>query len=160
MTKDDFSTELRELYDGELLGEAFFECLLCQFEDLEQSRKLTIALQLETETKAKLRPFIVAAGMALNDDGEARNTGKELAAGFSGKSWGEVMSGLLDILGPAVQRYQEIFDSSPAEFKELANSMLIHEKALLNFVELELEGKPNSTNAMSDQLVYGLGKAT
>lgn len=107
MTKNDFSTELRELYDG-----------------------------------------------------EARNTGKELAAGFSGKSWGEVMSGLLDILGPAVQRYQEIFDSSPAEFKELANSMLIHEKALLNFVELELEGKPNSTNAMSDQLVYGLGKAT
>ena len=54
MTKDDFSTELRELYDGELLGEAFFECLLCQFEDLEQSRKLTIALQLEKKkSKAK-----------------------------------------------------------------------------------------------------------
>jgi len=47
-------------------------------------------------------------------------------------------------------------DNSPYEFRELANSMLIHEKALLSFVEAELEGKPNSTDAMSDQLVNRL----
>ena len=66
------------------------------------------------------------------------------------------MAGLLEILEPAVQRYQEILDHSPYEFRELADSMLIHEKALLSFVESELEGKPNSTDAMSDQLVNRL----
>ena len=156
MTNNDFSNALRELYDGELLGEAFFECMLGQFHNSEQSRKLTIALQLETETKARLRPFVVAAGLELNDDGEARNTGRKLASGFARKSWREVMAGLLEILEPAVQRYQEILDNSPYEFRELANSMLIHEKALLSFVEAELEGKPNSTDAMSDQLVNRL----
>ncbi len=156
MTSNDFSNALRELYDGELLGEAFFECMLGQFHNSEQSRKLTIALQLETETKARLRPFVVAAGLELNDDGEARNTGRKLASGFAEKSWREVMAGLLEILEPAVQRYQEILDNSPYEFRELADSMLIHEKALLSFVEAELEGKPNSTDAMSDQLVNRL----
>ncbi len=156
MTSNDFSNALRELYDGELLGEAFFECMLGQFHNSEQSRKLTIALQLETETKARLRPFVVAAGLELNDNGEARNTGRKLASGFAGKSWREVMEGLLEILEPAVQRYQEILDHSPYEFRELADSMLIHEKALLSFVEAELEGKPNSTDAMSDQLVNRL----
>ena len=156
MTSNDFSNALRELYDGELLGEAFFECMLGQFHNSEQSRKLTIALQLETETKARLRPFVVAAGLELNDDGEARNTGRKLAGGFAGKSWREVMAGLLEILEPAVKQYQEILNDSPYEFRELANSMLIHEKALLSFVETELEGKANSTDAMSNQLVNGL----
>ena len=39
MTSNDFSNALRELYDGELLGEAFFECMLGQFHNSEQSRK-------------------------------------------------------------------------------------------------------------------------
>jgi len=47
-------------------------------------------------------------------------------------------------------------NDSPYEFRELANSMLIHEKALLSFVETELEGKANSTDAMSNQLVNRL----
>jgi hypothetical protein len=44
MPSSSFNEDLRELYDGELLGEAFFESLIQIFPDVTQKHKLTIAL--------------------------------------------------------------------------------------------------------------------
>ena len=155
MSENTFSAELRELYDGELLGEAFFESLLQFYEDRTQKRKLYIALQLESETKTRLRPFLLDAGLELNDNGEARKTGYDLAQSFKGKSWEDAMNMLLQILQPAVERYRQILAKSPSRHRELAASMLEHEEALFTFVELEIAGKgTESTRAMSSQLTF------
>ena len=155
LSENTFTTELRELYDGELLGEAFFESLLQLYEEPTQKHKLCIALQLESETKTRLRPFLLDAGLDLNDNGEARKTGYELAQSFEGKSWEDAMNMLLQILQPAVERYRQILEESPSRHRKLAASMLEHEEALFTFVELEIAGKGNeSTRAMSSLLTF------
>ena len=153
MPSTSFEKELRELYDGELLGEAFFEILIQTYPD--QKQKLITALQLETETKARLRPFLVKAGIPLNDIGEARNSGYELATAFQGLTWESAMQQLVEVLKPAVDRYQEILTSAPAEYRDLADSMLIHEESLLKFAMLELEpAGEDSLLAINEQLVF------
>jgi hypothetical protein len=150
-----FLDELRELYDGELLGEAFFERLLQNFDNTEWQYKLTTALQLETETKARLRPYLFHAGIQLNENGQARSAGLELAMSFDGLSWVATMKKLVDILEPAVNRYKHILASAPPNYRELASDMLVHEESLLAFVELELKGKGDSSvTAITAQLEH------
>ena len=125
MPSSSFRKELRELYDGELLGEAFFESLIQIFPDDTQQHKLISALQLETETKARLRPYLVKARIPLNDIGDARKSGYELATAFQGMTWESAMQKLVEVLNPAVDRYREIATNAPAEYRDLAASMLL-----------------------------------
>lgn len=53
---------LVELYQGEVLGEALFHAMLHAAQTEDMRWKLMIMSQPETETKARLRPALVAAG--------------------------------------------------------------------------------------------------
>ncbi len=157
MSATAFQEELRELYEGELLGEAFFEKLLTLFDTEAQKYKLAVALQLETETKARLRPYLISAGLMLDDNSEARRTGYQLAGSFQGVDWETAMRKLIQILEPAVARYRDISLAAPKEYQELSNSMLIHEESLLEFAQLELENVGyRSIKAIDSQLQYSI----
>jgi hypothetical protein len=51
------------------------------------------------------------------------------------------------LVKPAVERYKEIAESAPQEFKALAESMAVHEGALYDFLQAELAG--NSDEALA-----------
>ena len=160
MTMDEFKQGLFEMYQGEVIGEVAFNRLLSQFQDPDHRFKVAVMLQLETETKARLRPAMVELGLDLTEAESARTQGEGLAEILEGKNWNEAMLILRDALVPYVERYREITAEAPASYRELAQSMVTHEESLHRFAELEIAGDvEKSLDGIVAQLVFPLPKA-
>ena len=54
---------LNELYQGEVIGEVIFDRMLSFYKEPEIYYKIAVMLQLETETKARLRPTLMQLNM-------------------------------------------------------------------------------------------------
>ena len=72
MSLVEFKKGLSEEYQGEVIGEVFFGGLLERFDSPEHRYKLATLLQLETETKARLRPAALELGVELAEFDESR----------------------------------------------------------------------------------------
>jgi hypothetical protein len=157
MTSDTFKQGMVELYQGEVLGEVLFDHMLSYFEEPDKKYKISVMLQLETETKARLRPAMMLLGLDLSGQSKSRKNGLELANALEGLSWQAAMALISDVVKPVVERYKEIADVAPPEHRRLAESMVIHEKSILDFADLELadEGK-KSIDAIVAQVVNKL----
>ena len=148
-----------ELFQGEVLGEAVFDKLLSYFNDPIEQYKLCTLLQLETETKARLRGPMLSLGLDMREDYEWRERALNLAATYEGKSWNFLITSLNEILQEFVARYKELANEAPAGYEEVYRSMVIHEESLLTFTELELSGDTeHSLDDVIAQLQYPLPK--
>ena len=157
MTSEAFSRELLELYQGEVIGEVLFDGLLAYFDDPTQRYKIAVMLQLETETKARLRPALMELNLDLAEDHQSRTLGREMALSFKGKEWEDVMVALRDVIRPYVERYKDIATGAPSEYRAIADSMVTHEQSLYDFTELELAGDTeHSEDAIVAQLRFPL----
>ena len=152
---------LVELFEGEVLGEVFFDKMLSQYDQPHQQYKLASLLQLETETKARLRAVMFSLGLDLRESQEPRQKALELAASFEGLSWEQFLGSLNEILQPFVARYRELADAAPTNHEDIYRSMVDHEESLLSFTALELAGDTeHSLDAVISQLNYPLPKPT
>jgi len=157
MKQEPFEASLQELYQGEIIGEVILDKMLSFFAEPDMKYKIAVLLQLETETKARLRPTLMRIGLNIAEAKSSRQLGLDLAASMEGKSWNEAMADLREIVKPAVQRYKEIAADPPAEFQSLAQSMVLHEQSLYDFTEMELSGNSeNSLAAIVEQLEHKL----
>jgi hypothetical protein len=77
-TSDTFKQGMVELYQGEVLGEVLFDHMLSYFEEPDKQYKISVMLQLETETKARLRPAMMLLGLDLSGQSESRKNGLEM----------------------------------------------------------------------------------
>ena len=84
MTNDVFKQGLVELYQGEVLGEVLFDQMLPYFIEPDKQYKIAVMLQLETETKARLRPAMMQLGLDLGEQSESRKIGLDMATGMKG----------------------------------------------------------------------------
>jgi len=139
-TNNEFAGQLKEMYQGEIIGEVLFNLMLKQFPEPEQRLKSAVMLQLETETKARLRPAMIALGVDIYEDEPSRQGGVDFAAALHGKDWQEAMAVLRDGITPYVNRYREVADAAPDAYKDLARSMVEHEESLYEFVKAEAAG--------------------
>ena len=157
MTDDGFKQDLSDLYQGEVIGEIAINGMLGSFDDPVQRYKLATILQLETETKARLRPVLMELGIDLAETTEARQAGLEMAAAMQGLNWQATMDGLRDVIKPYVDRYREIAAGAPEQYKVVAQSMLVHEQSLYDFIVQELAGNGDEAIiAVVDQLQHKL----
>jgi len=140
MSKEEFTQGLNELYQGEVLGEVIFNRMLDLFQEPEHRYKLAVMFQLETETKARLRPTLVQAGVEIIELDESREAGRAVATSLEGKDWAGAMSALRDLVKPYIERYEEIARDAPPEYRAVAESMAVHERSLYDFLELEVVG--------------------
>jgi hypothetical protein len=141
-----FAGALQFFYYGELGGEAAFSQRLAHETEPDRIRKLANLLQLETETKAALRPAMVAAGVSVREPPEIGQRSRERAAA-SQMSWHELMAylraSLLDTYLPLFERYvAEAVAGGDAEAIRVCRHMLDHERGLLDFIDRELRGLP------------------
>ena len=144
------------MYQGEVLGEAMLDAYVAAEQDPVHRYKWGTVLQLETETKARLRPFMTKLGLGL-----AQNDTREQVAGvmknFAKKSWHQHMEELVKITTFYVEKFREIEAASPESDRAVTHSMVIHEAAIKKFAELELAGdSANSLNDMIAQLHFPL----
>ena len=79
MSLQEYRSALEEQYQGEVAGETSICQLLKQFTSPRQQYLLGSMLQLETETKARLRPAAAKLGISLIESDSARASGEALA---------------------------------------------------------------------------------
>lgn len=158
MNTDEQRAGLQELYQGEVIGEAVFDAMLHHLDGDRQRYVVATMLQLETETKARLRQHAAVRGLDLAEDPEQRKAGEGLAAQLASVTWQEKMEVLHDILaGTYVPRYREIAAAAAPEDAEVTAYMVEHETSLLAVTERELAGDTATSVArILPQLRYPL----
>ena len=144
------------IYQGEVLGEAVFNLYLGLEENAERRYKLATLLQLESETKVRLRPFMTQLGLSIAQE-DVRDRVAEFAQSYASKSWRQHMEELAGITNFFLEKFREIENDAPASECEVAHSMVVHESALNKFAQLELAGDANnSLNDVIAQLQFPL----
>jgi len=135
---------LAELYRSEVLGEAVFLALWKRAKTEEQKYKFATLLQLETETKARLRPLLAKHGLNLDEE-DVSAAAVSAAADFERGGWPSFVEGTLNIVHYFVGRFEQIETLGPSEDKEALHSMVIHERAIQYFLEAERDGSPKGS---------------
>ncbi len=157
MTTDEFRDCLVDYYQTEVLGEAFFEALLESFPDSDHAYKIGSLLQLETETKARLRPAILQLGGSVEELEQSREAGRELAKSIPGGDWKEFVSALNSAGEPLLKRQREVAETAPPPYRELAEVMRAHGESIQNFTEAEMAGEQlQAIDEVVDQLRFPL----
>jgi hypothetical protein len=144
------------IYQGEVLGEALLNCYYGLETDPIRKYKWGTVLQLESETKVRLRPFMTQLGLSIAQDDQSKSIA-ELAKDFPSKSWRQHMEELVRVTDFYLGKFREIEAASPDGESDVTHSMVVHEAAIKRFGELELAGDDN--NSLADviaQLKYPL----
>jgi hypothetical protein len=117
---------------------------------------LATLLQLESETKVRLRPFMTQLGLSITQE-DVRDRVEAFAQSYASKSWRQHMEELAGITNFFLEKFREIENDAPASEREVAHSMVVHESALNKFAQLELAGDSNnSLNDVIAQLQFPL----
>ncbi len=127
-------------YQGEVLGEAFFAACVARESDPGRRRKWAALLQLETETKARLRPFLVRLGLSVAQDDVSAQVA-ELTRDFAAKPWRKHMEEIAEITEFYLNQFRAIEAAAPDDERCMARSMIAHERAINQFAQLELAGE-------------------
>jgi hypothetical protein len=129
--------------------------VLRKFDEPEHRYKISNLLQLETETKARLRPAILKLGGSVEEFESSRGTGRRFAEPLHEGNWEEFVSALNQVGEPLTNRQREVAEIAPVPFRELADSMRVHGESIEKFTELELAGDTaNSINDVIGQLKF------
>lgn len=122
MNRTEYLKAVNEImYQGEVLGEALFSCYTGLEQDAERRFKWGTLLQLETETKARLRPFLTQLGLSIEQD-DARERIADFAKSFASKSWHAHMEELVGLMDLYLGKYREIESAAPEKELEVPHS--------------------------------------
>jgi len=146
------------LYQGEVAAEATLNLYVANEPDPMRRYKWATLLQLETETKARLRPFLTRLGLSIVQD-DFREQAAKVAQSYGAKSWTRHMEETAKLTDFYLAKFREVDEAAPAGDREVTHSMVLHEAAINRFAKLELEGdSANSLNDVIAQLKYPLAK--
>ncbi|HLX37267.1 MAG TPA: nuclear transport factor 2 family protein [Candidatus Binataceae bacterium] len=157
MTREEYLAAVNQfMYQGEVLGEAIFNCAVSLEADPIRKYKWGTVLQLESETKTRLRPFMTQLGLSIAQNDQA-GTVAAFAETYASKSWRQHMEEAVAVTSFYLDKFREIEAAAPDSERAVAHSMVVHEAALKRFAELELAGdEKNSLNDVIAQLKYPL----
>jgi hypothetical protein len=146
----------RELYESEIFGEAVFLALVEVAKTPRDRYHLGTLLQLESETKARMRPLLFGHGVSLDESMEL--AGVEVAlAGYLAVTWQEFMAANIGVVQSFLTRFKEIVAVGTEEDQEVLQSMVHHETAILTWATMEAEGSvQGSLDDVIAQLQYPL----
>jgi len=160
MTIDEFRDCLLDYYQTEVRGEAFFAATLSKFDAPDHAYKLGSLLQLETETKARLRPTILELGGSVEELESSRLAGRSRAASISAGDWEGFVRVLNKVGEPLTNRQREVSEIAPQPYRELALSMKIHGESIQDFTDRELAGdSAHSIDSVVLQLKFPLRRS-
>jgi hypothetical protein len=155
--RTEYLNSIREhFYQGEIIGEAFSSRAISLETDPLRRYQWGCLLQLETETKAKLRPFLARLGLSI-EQADVSGQVDEIFATWSSKSWREQMEELAGVTDFYLGKFREIEAAAPADEVAVASAMVKHETAINTFARMELAGDTrNSLNDLIAELQYPL----
>ncbi len=139
MTTVDYPACLRDLIESEIFGEAVSLALLQVAKTDRDRYHFATLLQLETETKARLRPLLYGHGVSLSEEMPLEHI-DGIVQGYLDGTWEDFAAANVDVVKGFLARFEEIVAAGPAEDREILESMVRHEKAILRWFEMESQG--------------------
>jgi len=156
MSKMNYPECIRELYDSEIYGEAIFLALIEVSNSEREKYHFGTLLQLETETKARLRPLLSKHQISLQEH-DVSSQIKDVVGFYQSVDWQEFLAGMRSGIVDFLARFQEIFDAGPASDRDMLKSMIVHETSILTWLDMELSGESKgSLDEIIKQLQYPL----
>ena len=147
---------VRELYESEIFGEAFSLALIKVATNERDQYQFGTLLQLETETKARLRPLLSKYNVSLAEDMELNGIAAAVAA-YKATSFPEFAAAMKPGVQGFLDQFREIERVGPVEDQKILHSMIRHESSILRWLEMESEGDSDgSLDAMIAELQYPL----
>jgi hypothetical protein len=138
-------TILGEVYKGEVIGEAFFCQMLERFKDPADQFKSSCLLQLETELKAQLRPYLLTHNIPVIEQDDWRQQGRDLAGSLIGESWQEVMPQFVELMNGFIKLFEEMAGVVGPIHPELGEFMMAHEQSIHDFATREAAGDTDTS---------------
>jgi hypothetical protein len=156
MTRLEYPTCINEPYQSEVLGEQAFLALMAVARNEREKYHFGTFLQLESETKVRLRPFLQKYDLDLVEN---LDTGEQISgfvALYEESSWLDFLSALKPLIDQFLARFREIADAGPAQDQDILDSMITHEESFVHWIEKEVAGVEGSLDAAISQLQHPL----
>ena len=131
---------LRELLESEIFGETVSLALLEAAKNERERYHFSTLLQLETETKARLRPLLYKYGVSLSEEMPLEHIGG-IVQGYKDSDWEDFARANLENVEGFLARFKEIAVAGPEEDREILESMIRHEQAILRWFDMESRGQ-------------------
>ena len=130
--------ELLEWYRDEIAGESFFSALAHGTVEPERADKWRILARLEHLVADRLRTVLVTRDVTIPKAELDLRRGLESAQQYASLTWDETLARLRPELEGYVRDFQAAESRMPADLLSLARFVTAHERALVEFVNLEL----------------------
>lgn len=154
MTDTQYPGCLRELIESEIFGEAVSLALLEVARNERERYHFASLLQLETETKARLRPLLYKYKVSLSENMPLEHI-EGIVHGYINSSWEGFAKANIQIVERFLSRFKEIVAVGPEEDREILESMIRHETAILRWFDMEGRGeKEGSLDGILAELQY------
>jgi hypothetical protein len=138
--REQYLVGVRELYQGEVIGEGLTSSLLATCAE-EQKFIISLLLQVEGEAKIRLRPFLFRLGISLQEDESMRGAGIAFAATLKDVPWRTAVTSLAALSRPYLDRYRLLEAAAPERDRKHVAYMVAHEQAIVDYFELEAQGR-------------------
>jgi hypothetical protein len=125
-------------YQGEVLGEALFDRIADQIDDVDHKAKMRVLARLERRTKESVAPALERAGLSTAPDPESLRTAEALS-GAASTPWNDLLATFEPITTQFCAMYRRIGELDPTE-RETSELLVSHELALRNFARAEIAG--------------------
>ena len=146
----------RELYESEILGETLFLALVQEAKTPRDRYHLGTLLQLESETKARLRPLLFKHGVSLNEVADLSLVELAIDA-YRDMSWQEFAALNVPVVEGFLARFRAIAQLGDEADREILESMVRHEASILRWATMERDGNiDGSLDDVIAQLNYPL----
>jgi len=156
MTTVDYPNCLRDLIESEIFGEAVSLALLEVAKTDRDRFQFATLLQLETETKARLRPLLYRYGVSLSEEMPLEHI-EGIVQGYVDGSWEAFAAANIEVVEGFLSRFREIAAAGPDEDREVLESMIRHERAILRWFKMESQGDTEgSLDDILSELKYPL----
>jgi len=156
MNDSDYPACISELYHSEVLGEQAFLALLAAARNEREKYHFGTLLQLESETKTRLRPFLQKYELEFVEPQDSTGQIDGFVALYQGNSWLDFLAALRPMVEQFLARFREIAVMGPEEDQEVLQSMITHEESFSHWIDKETAGEEGGLNAAISQLQYPL----
>lgn len=130
---------VQALFDGEVMGERLLLALYAAAKSSRDAWHFAHLLQLETETKARLRPLMLKHGLSLAETADL-STVPGRVADYVAQSWSDYATASATRLGAVLTRYEAIAALGPIDDQAILQAVVRHESALLAWALAEAAG--------------------
>lgn len=156
MSNTEYPACISELYQSEVLGEQAFLALMAVARNEREKYHFGTFLQLESETKIRLRPFLRKYAIDFVEGPVSIEEVNGFVALYKESSWLDFLTALKPLVSQYVARFSEIANAGPTEDQDVLQSMIEHEESFVHWIEKETLEEQGALDAAIGQLQYPL----